>query len=332
MFSFSIDEQSYHQIIALEYGRSVEKVCRYCVIDFYDQSLAQAKQVPYHSNSIFRLFYNKKLLMTGRIDRFSYAKSVSKESFQISCRSLLCDIVDSSVTKYVLRDTKILDLVKRLVRGFNAKVKVTNLAKAGQVVKRATFSVGEKIIKAVAKQCSFYQIRLTDNEEGELVLSDEKYPTVGEITTNEIESIEYLKKETALFSDYYGYNSGKKKLIGKAADRSIRPRFLAYQLSGVNQQKDLDDFVRYDMEIKKSQSEVITISDLNKLESSTGVPYDINQLVFLRMENYFNINELFLITGITVKYDLSGGMKASLTLKKKDAYDLASKKGILNAQ
>ncbi len=280
---------------------------------------------------------NDKACITGYVDGIDISYSEDSHTFQVRGRDRTGDLVDCShdSTKTEWKNATVLAILQDLCSPLDVSVSVDPSASAALAEKMLNFKAGEgdAVFETIIKLLSIKAIlpvtlgdgKLTLTRRGTEYVNDRiemgKNVKAGHFAASDTERYNvYIVKSQNIGSDDWDLTS-----INQPAARHLdsvitrtRPLVVLPGASAtVSQCRDRAEWEARTRSGKSRQFEY----ELVGWTQSNGDLWPLNKLVIVSDE-YLDVNESFLITGISQSFDDLGGSITRLGLESPDAYDL----------
>lgn len=326
----------------LEVRSSIEEVCQSFSFSFSERWLQDQKPVPISEGDECEVYCgpddvaNTKVL-TGYVDEFRQQYDRQSHRMSVSGRSKAADLVDCSAIYKTgtLKNKRLEEVAAALCKPFGISVKKSpGSLDTGKVVQWFTINDGERVFDVLQRMAKRRGVLLSSGADGSLVLSRASTKPIGtaivfgenvlgcEYSSNMRERFsEYtLKSQTNTSADWNGKSAAQAK--AKVTDDQVprhRP-MVVHQYHSTSE--DLKLLAKWERNTRAAAAERLTYT-MYGWENSEGL-WAPNQLVQVT-DSRLRIDDLFLITAVTLKRSRGGGTTSVLELTHPEAYDVLQK-------
>lgn len=302
---------------------------------------------PVHVNDLVEILVDDTPILKGYIESLSGNYGVSggkvRHQIKVSGRSLLCDLIDSTVpTQTEFESNNLVDICKEVMQGIGLEPKIIN--KAGTIEPfddLISAEIGQKAYKFLESFSRKRQVLLTSDGFDSLVLtraSSERFPAnlqhIKNSSQNNILNADFEINYRERYNKYSAVSELNPLaiLLSKTTpveiadqgdvvfDSKIREtRQLEFET-----EESLDDFTaldraKWEANIRRAKS--FTYGVTVQGHSAGGSLWLPNKIVNV-VDRFADISADLLIKGVTFNYSLSSGSTTKLRLTYKDAYTL----------
>jgi prophage tail gpP-like protein len=311
-----------------------------------------------------QILYDNQILITSYIDRVEEHYSATDHSIQVIGRSLTKDLIDCSANPNSWPNTKLSFIVQQLVNPYNLKV----IIEPGLDYTVDTFSVkndeNETVIQAIQRLAARSQLIVTDNEYGNIVLTQAGSSLSpinitnkkGDSSSNVLEgssigdeqqrySIITARSQIRGTDTNFGTSAQKPSAFATDNVNVFRYRPLIIDANEQLNQSDLQELVDWQIGYNTGKSRTLkyTVQGWGKVINGNYNLWQLNTLVSVYddMLGFMPPNDdmlgfmppisQFLITELEFEFG-EGGTKTEITLHPKEAYIPAPKGSKLYAR
>ncbi|MCP4352285.1 MAG: hypothetical protein GY795_43055 [Desulfobacterales bacterium] len=294
----------------------------------------EAVRWPIHAGAECCLSYDNQSLITGYVDDVDRGCESSNRSIKIKGRDKAGYLVDCSAmnTPSEFNGLKLEQIVKKLVYPFDLKVK--SAIDTGEPFKSFKLRPGEKVFEAIERMCRLRAVLVVSDGNGNLVVTRacEDQSHDGLIEGKNIlwgsakdswsgRYSEYVVKSQTRGSDQ-NYGEETACISAKAIDKGIgRYRPLMIIAESQADHVAAEKRAKWEAVVRAGRASSSKIK-VKGFVQSNGEVWRPNSMVRVKAPELLDIEEELLITEVKFSLGNSGGAITTLTLARKDAFQL----------
>jgi len=340
MIQLQVNGKNYTDFLAADVQLSIDQL----VGGFAFQATATPASIfPFSMRDVVKVIADGFTVITGVIDKIEVSYDAFAHTISITGRSLLADLVDSSIDEQI--NTTELSLAKICEKvlsdiGLNVKVIDNSGTSEFKDYDIASSEEGQTAFEFIQALANKRQVLLTSDSDGNLLLTRAGTETAPFNLQNKLEAkdnnILTGTYTTDQSSQFYKYKVNSQlsllKMLeettpedaanqsGIAINESIRETRLLSLTAEENSDNETDvDRAKWERNIRKARGIGATYNIQG--HSMGGKEIKINQLVQVN-DDYLSLNEKMLIKMVNLKYSLDSGSITTIQLSDPKAYTL----------